>query len=90
MSNKEDKLVLLTIGYMDLVVPCNSAMAFMKHIAGEPIHRFDSKWQSDTKKSLECLEPVTIMIGHIDPERFAIAKLTTEALKTKKEEEKPF
>jgi len=89
MSNKEDKLVLLTIGYAELMVPYESAMAFMKHIVGEPVYKFDSKWQSDTKKSLECIEPVTITIGHLNPERFAIAKLTTEALKTK-EEEKPF
>jgi len=80
----------LTIGYAELLVPYESAMAFMKHIVGEPVYKFDSKWQSDTKKSLECIEPVTITIGHLDPERFAIAKLTTEALKTKKEEETPF
>jgi hypothetical protein len=83
MSNKEDKLVILTIGYVELLVPCESAMAFMKHIVGEPVCKFDSKWQSDAKKSLEVLEPATITIGHLSPERYAIAKLTTAALMAK-------
>jgi hypothetical protein len=86
MSNKEDKLVILSIGYVKLLVPCDSAMAFMKHIVGEPVCRFESKWQSDAKKFLECIEPVSITIGHLSPERYAIAKLTTEALKTKEAE----
>lgn len=86
MSNKEDKLVILTIGYVELLVPCDSAMAFMKHIAGEPVCRFESKWQSDAKKSLEVLEPATITIGYLSPERYAVAKLTTAALMTKEAE----
>lgn len=86
MSNGRDndkdaaKLVILKVDYMELVVPVEAAMAFMKLIAGGSAYKLHNKWISETKSSIEVFEHVDLSIHHLSAERYALAKLSTASL----------
>ena len=83
MSNDKDatNMVILKVDYIELVVPADAAMAFMKQITGGDICKLYNKWMDKSKSSIEVLEHVEVSIHHLSRERYAIAKMTTASLK---------
>lgn len=87
MSNGKDKdndaakLVILKVDYMELVVPVEAAIAFMKLIAGGDTNKLYNKYIQETKSSIEVFEHVDLSIHHLSPERYALAKMSTASLK---------
>lgn len=88
MSNDKDndaaKLVILKVDYMELVVPIEAAMAFMKLIAGGDTNKLHNKWINETKSSIEVFEHVDLSIHHLSTERYALAKMSTASLQDDK------
>jgi hypothetical protein len=86
MSNDKDaaKLVILKVDYMELVVPVEAAMAFIKLVAGGSTDKLHNKWINETKSSIEVFEHVDLSIHHLSPARYALAKMSTASLKEDK------
>lgn len=83
-------MVVLRIGYNDLVVPAKAATVFMEFIANGGAYKFDSKWMdgagSGRGTSVEVIEPADIEIKHLPTERVALAKLNRAVYKEYQEE----
>lgn len=75
------KLVILKVDYMELVVPVEAAMAFIKLIAGGSAYKLYGKYIQETKSSIEVFEHIDLSIHHLSTERYALAKMTTASLK---------
>jgi len=72
-------MVVLALGYQEIIVPVKVAMAFMDCVANGGAYKFDSKWAESGKPSLEIIEPAEIVIKHLSQERVALAKLSGAA-----------
>ena len=75
-------MVVLRIGYNELVVPAKAAMVFMEYIASGGAYKIESKWMSGESNggrghSIEIVEPAEIEIKNLPLERVALAKLNT-------------
>ena len=79
-------MVVLRMGYGDLLVPVKAAALFMDCIANGGVYKFESQWMSETKQSLETVEPADVSIHNLTLERVALAKLNGEVYRQYKED----
>jgi hypothetical protein len=87
-------MVILAIGYHEVVVPAKAATLFMEYIANGGAYKMESKWMkgkndgnNGSGSSIEIIEPAEISVKLLPLERVALAKLNGEVYRQYKEED---
>jgi len=83
----KDNMVVLTIGYMEVIMPLDTAVNVLRGINEGGCRKLDNKWISEKKESWECLEKIEVSIRAFPEERIALAKLNTQAYEEYKREQ---
>lgn len=86
-KNREKNLVVLALGYTELIVPLDIAIDVLRGVNESGCCRLESKWISEKKESWECLEKIDVSIRAFPEERVALAKLNTQAYEEYKREQ---
>ena len=86
MSGDGKGMVVLRMGYGDLLVPVKAAGLFMDYIDNGGVYNFESQWMSETKQRLETVGPADVSIHNLTLERVALAKLNGEVYRQYKED----
>lgn len=83
----EKNLVVLTLGYMEVIMPLDTAVSVLRGVNEGGCRKLDSKWISEKRESWECLEKIEVSIRAFPEERVALAKLNTQAYEEYKREQ---
>ncbi len=89
MKKTEDvgEPVSVKLGYMEVVMPFEAAVAFMRAASGGSIARFDRKWVKGHDGGWEVLEDIEVSMNLVSKDRLALAKLNREAYEQARNEQ---
>lgn len=89
MKKIEDvsELASLKLGYIEVVMPFEAAVAFMRAASGNSVVRFDRKWVKGHDGGWEVLEDIEVSMNLVSKERLALAKLNHEAYEQARNEQ---